>query len=459
MVMQLMQHQKDIISKAKGHNLLLAWDCGTGKTLAMLEILKSLHRPGFKVLVVCPILVISNAWVDHIENFTDFTYSIVHNTKPEKRITALRADANIYLINYEQFKSLSEEIRGMNFDMLIIDESSKLKANGTAITKCSLSFAGIRSKNYPRPSIVPHRYCLSGTPSPNGRHEYWGQVNFLQPGLLHPNYFVFRDQFFYSIPIGPGLKKWEFKKSKIAEFESTIAPAVDVALKDDCLDLPEMLDVYYTTELSNKEIFAYAKMKEELVLELGDITVLSQYQITKIQKLRQLACGFVFDNEKNVHWIVDKTAKDFALLELMEKLAGRSVVIWADFRPLYSHIRDLIGGECGIVDKEYGDPKQVLKDFTAGKIKVIVANPASCGHGINQWQNVASESIYYTNNWSWELRKQTGDRLHRIGQQNKVTNYHIVSRSTVDVILLSKTTSKKDQSDAILKHLKKGICG
>lgn len=452
-------HQTSAIKRARSKFLLLAHDPGLGKTYSMLAIFDEKKQliPGMRMLVVCPILVITNAWIPQIEEHTDFTYSVIYNTKPAKRLEALRKKADIYLINYEQFKSLSEEIRKTDFEMLVIDESSCMKSNRTAITKCMLSFAGFRSKEYKVVSHVPHRYCLSGSAAPNGRHEYWGQINFLQPGLLNTSFYAFRDQFFYSIPIGPGLKKWEFKRSKVAEFESTIAPAVDVALKDEIQDWPKSIDIRYTTELSNKEIAAYTRMKEELVLELGDITVLSQYQITKIQKLRQLACGFVFDNEKNVHWIVDKTAKDFALLELMEKLAGRSVVIWADFRPLYPHIRDVLDGKCAIVDKEFGDPNMALKLFTSGRTKVIVANPASCGHGIDGWQDVASEAIYYTDGWSWENRKQSGDRLDRMGQTKKVTNYHIVSRGTVDLVLLQNTTGKKDLSETILKHLKESF--
>jgi len=452
--MQLMSHQIKIIERAKTRNFLLAWEPGTGKTLAMLEILKQKYRPGFKTLVICPILVISNAWVGQIEEHTNFSYSVIYDAQPKKRLEKLRKDVDIYLINYEQFKILSEKIRAKNFDALIIDESSKLKSSRSQITKCSLSFAGFRSKNYPKPTIVPHRYALSGDPAPNSRDEFWGQISFVQPGLFNRNYYAFRDHFFYSIPLGPGLRKWEFRKSLIQEFETTVAPAVDVVRKEEALDLPPVMDVNYNVELSAKEFITYNLMKTTLVLELGDVQILSQYQISKMQKLRQLACGFIYDAEKNVHWIIKKTAKETALLELIEKLAGRSVVIWADFRPLYPRIRDLLGGKCAIVDKKYGDPQRILEDFTAGKNKIIIANPASCGHGIDKWQKVAFESIYYTDNWSWELRKQTGGRLHRIGQKNKVTNYHIIAQNTIDSVILQRTNNKKKLSELILKHLK-----
>jgi len=462
------KHQTSVVKRARCSNLLLAHDPGLGKTLSILKIFDNERKsfvltPGpnknrrFRMLVVCPILVISNAWIPQIEEHTFFIYSVIYNTKPKLRLEALRKDADIYLINPDQFKILSEEIREVDFNMLVIDESSCLKSNTTDMTKCTLSFAGFRSKNYKKASYVTHRYCLSGTPAPNGRHEYWGQVNFVQPELLNTNFYAFRDKFFYSINIGPGLRKWEFKKSMVREFETTIAPAVDVALNEEVQDWPESTDIYYTTPLSNKEKAAYTSMKEELVLEIGDVEVLSQYQITKLQKLRELACGFVFDIDKNVHWIVKKTAKDIALLELMDKLAGRSVVIWADFRPLYPHIRDLLKGKCEIVDKKYGDPVKVLDDFTAGRIKTIVVNPASCGHGIDGWQNVASEAIYYTDNWSWELRRQSSDRLNRIGQTNKVTNYHIVSEGTIDRVLLQATNDKRKLSDSILRHFKEGF--
>jgi len=452
----LKHHQIVAIERAKSENLLLDHEPGLGKTLTILKIFDDKHQlaPNMKMMVVCPILVISNAWIPHIEKYTDFTYSVVYSTNPKERLENLRKQAEIYLINYDQFKILAEDIRTTGIEMLVIDESSKLKDNRSTITKCTLSFAGFRSKKYSKTSYIPHRYGLTGLPAPNGRAEYWGQISYVQPGLLNPNFYAFRDKFFYSVNVGPGLRKWEFKKSMAKEFETTIAPAIDVALKKDIQDWPELLDIEYTTVLSAKEQAAYTTMKEELALEIGDIEILSQYQMTKLQKLRQLACGFIFDADKNVHWIVNKTAKDFALLELIEKLAGRSIVIWADFRPLYSHIQDVLKGCCRIVDKEFDDPKKVLKDFVAGRTKTIIANPASCGHGVDGWQKVASEAIYYTDNWSWEIRKQSGDRLDRMGQNNRVTNYHIVSKNTIDPLLLKKTTDKKILSDAILRHLK-----
>lgn len=451
---KLMDHQIAGIKRARTTNLLLAWEPGLGKTLAALEIFREKWVPGFKALVVCPILTIKNAWVDHIEKFTEFTYSIIYSVKPKKRRENLQVEADIYLINKEQFKILSEDIRVKNFDMIILDESSGIKNHKSAITKCSISFAGIRSKNYPKPTTVPHRYCLSGTPSPNGREEFWGQITFCQPGLFHTNFYPFRDRFFYSISMGPGMRKWIFKDHTATEFETTMKPAIDVVRKADALDLPPVVDQYYNIDLSSKEMAAYKQMKETLVLEFEGVMVLSQYQITKIQKLRQLACSFVFDQDHKDHWVVDKTAKDDALLELLDKLSGRSVVIWVDFRPLFSHLSLLLNEKCVILDQQYGSPEEALRKFRAEEVKIIIANPASAGHGINGWQNVASEAIYYTSNWSYELRTQSSGRLDRIGQKNKVTNFYLIAKNTVDSLICQKVESKKQLSDLVLNHLR-----
>lgn len=479
----LLHHQKNVIERARSTNLLLAHDPGTGKTLSILEIFRYKRRDSmrfsgvlrghiaegqyvphseehfkpFNMLVICPIRCIENAWIPQIEKFTDFTYSVVYDTKPKARREKLKVEADIYLVNTAQFKILSEDIRAKNFDILVIDESSCMKNHKSAITKCILSFAGIKSKNYQKTSTVPHRYCMSGTPAPNDRDEYWAQINFVQSGLFHQNFYAFRDRFFYSIPMGPGMRKWVFKNYMADEFTTTMAPAIDVVRKADALDLPLVTDQYYNIDLSSKEAEAYRQMREELVIELGDVLVLSQFQITKIQKLRQLACGFVFDLDHKDHWIVGKyglTSKDEVLLELLEKLSGRSVVIWVDFRPLFSHLSLLLGKKCGIIDKEYGDPDEVLGKFVSRELKIIIANPASCGHGIDGWQDVASEAIYYTNNWSLEKTEQSAGRLDRMGQKNKVTNYHIVAKDTVDNLICQKVRDKKILSDMVLNHLR-----
>lgn len=498
MKVELLQHQKAAIKRARGVNLLLAHEPGTGKTLSILEIFREkrertsrtaviydefvsseevariakmnlsgivlVNDPAkikeikmgdkLKMLVVCPILCIENAWIPQIQKFTDFTYSVIYDKSPKRRLEKLHSNADIHLVNTAQFKILSNAIREQHYDMLVVDESSCMKNHKSITTKCLLSFAGIRSKNYQNPVTIPHRYCMSGTPAPNDRNEYWAQITFCQFGLFHQNFFAFRDRFFYSIPMGPGMRKWVFKNHMATEFETTMAPAIDVVRKNDALDLPGIVDQYYNVDLSKIEADKYKQMKEELVVEFGDVTVLSQYQITKIQKLRQLACGFVFDLDHKDHWVVDKTSKDEVLLEILDKLAGRSVVIWVDFRPLFLHLHLLLGKKCGIIDKAYGDPEHTLKDFASGKLKIIVANPASCGHGIDGWQNVASEAIYYTDNWSLEKTEQSSGRLDRMGQKNKVTNYHIVARDTVDSLICQKVQDKKKLSDMVLNHLR-----
>lgn len=493
-----LKHQIAGTKRARGANLLLAWDPGCCKTLSILDIFRE-KREGrnrtvifydetasqedidaiakmdlssivqvsepekfhqvslptkLKMLVVCPIRCIENAWIPQIRQYTNYTYSVIYDKSPKRRIEKLHSEADIHLVNSAQFKILSTAIREQNYDMLVIDESSCMKSHDTDTTKCILSFAGIRSKKYQKPTTVPHRYCLSGTPAPNGREEYWAQITFVQPGLFHQNFFAFRDRFFYSIPMGPGMRKWVFKDYTADEFTTTMAPAIDVVRKDEALDLPGVIDQYYNIDLSSKEAATYKQMKEELVVEFGDVMILSPFQMTKIQKLRQLACGFIYDQEHNAHWVVDKTAKDDALLEILDKLAGRSVVIWADFRPLYEHLRLLLGEKCGIIDKKFGNPDDTLKDFVSRKLKIIVANPASCGHGIDGWQNVASEAIYYTDNWSLEKAQQSGGRLDRMGQKHKVTNYHIVARNTVDPLICQKVQSKKELSDMVLNHLR-----
>ena len=92
-----------------------------------------------------------------------------------------------------------------------------------------------------------------------------------------------------------------------------------------------------------------------------------------------------------------------------------------------------------IVDK-FQEPDNPLRFF--------VGQPRTGGYGITL--TAANTVIYYSNSYDLEIRLQSEDRAHRIGQTNKVTYIDLVSPDTIDEKILIALKSKIDIAGQVL---------
>ena len=151
----LRDYQKDICNKAlNADSYGIFADTGTGKTLMGLEVTRFYN----KSIVLCPLSVIETAWIDDCRKFypNRKIINVWGNSKAE-RLKHLNTEADIYVMNYDSFKILRNEIRKAKFDCIVVDESSVMKNMKSQITAMLLDIA----------TITPHRFVLSGCPTPN----------------------------------------------------------------------------------------------------------------------------------------------------------------------------------------------------------------------------------------------------------------------------------------------------
>ena len=64
------------------------------------------------------------------------------------------------------------------------------------------------------------------------------------------------------------------------------------------------------------------------------------------------------------------------------------------------------------------------------KCRFFVGNPTTGGYGLTL--TAAKYVIYYSNNYNLEVRKQSEDRAHRIGQTKNVVYIDIMAKDTID---------------------------
>lgn len=448
--MKLFNHQQFALDIAKSRNVALFHDCGTGKTLTALSIIK--HYGG-KALVVCPLSIIEAAWISDCKKFTPELDIVSLCDKPKVRDARLKEQHDIYVVSFETFRNMFEQLQAKQFNTLIVDESSKMKDNKSKITRALLTMAGIKSKAYKVGWIIPNRFVLSGTPAPNDESEYWSQIKFITGKgdyVFSDNFYCFRNRYFSEFRL-PTFSKWTFRKNLKNEFMANLAKVSHTVKKEDAIDLPEQMHEIRNIQLSAAELFAYTAMKDDLVLRFGDEAVLATTALVEVMKLRQLTSGFVygFDGTHNVG-----KSKLTELLSLLDEIGNKQVIVWANFQDEIKTILEALKQRAtvGAIWGDATDRQQIISDFQQGKLQYIVCNPMSAAHGLT-FTN-CSYAIYYSLNYSYELQKQSQDRIHRIGQTKKCTYYYLVAKGTVDEVIYNAVAKKSNLSNGILEYLK-----
>ncbi|RKY03617.1 MAG: hypothetical protein DRP56_10990 [Planctomycetota bacterium] len=374
----------------------------------------------------------------------------------KKRLAALKQDADIYLVNFESFRGLFSEIQAKGFEVLIVDESSKMKNPSSQTTRALLALAGVYSrgkgKKFAVNTPVAHRYVLTGTPAPNDRSEYWAQLTFIAPNeVFSDNFYVFRNRYFTAKPLGrTGISLWNFTKCEylVDEFAAKMAPVCDVVSKEDAVDLPPQVHERRGIQLSQPEQAAYDQFHRDLVLRFANEEILATTALTEIMKSRQLTSGFCY-GDTGVHQV--GKSKLTELLSLIEEIGDKPIIIWCNFRHeiqllLYA-LPDSAALWSGTNDRD-----EVIAGFKDGKYQYLVANPQSAAHGLT-FVN-CSYAVYFSLTYSFELAKQSQDRIHRIGQDSKCTYYYLIAKDTIDEVIYAAVQEKKALSEAVLSHLK-----
>ncbi len=456
--MELFSHQHHGLSLGQAGNRAFFWECGTGKTLLALKLIEYWRSQGIgPALVACPLSIIDSAWLADGRPFTP-KLSIVSlwAKSPSERRRRLQQDHDIYVVNVEGLKMLYADIVAKDLGVLIVDESSKMKNPRSQITKALLSLAGVsfRGSTFRCDRPIPNRYCLSGTPAPNDESEYWAQIKFITgPGntCFHDNFYAFRSQYFHGAPIGcTGQTMWKFRNSMREQFQAAMAPATHVVRKVDCLDLPKQIHQIRTVHLSQAERQAYDTFEQDLVLRFNDQIVLGTTALTEVMKLRQLTSGFAYSEAGEI--IQTGTSKLAELQSLLDEIGPHQVIIWANFR---AEIQQLLQALPGAVALWSGtsDREQVIEAFKSGRIQYLIANPQSAGHGLT-FVN-CHYAIYYSLSYSYELQKQSEDRIHRIGQNTPCDYFYLLADRTVDEIVYRAVRKKGDMSNATLAYLRR----
>lgn len=464
---KLMPHQlaaKEIIKSHPACGLFM--DMGTGKTFTTLTAIYELREPG-SVLVIAPLNIARSVWIDEIKKWGfPFRYkSLVINEKGSKLTKKKRLEIYdqvltekpaIYFVNPELIKDMVDYYSNKGvvwpFPTIVIDEMQRFKSPK------SVRFEALKR-------ILPYtrrRIGLTGTPAPNGLLDLWAQMFILDFGKrLGTSFTRYRDTFFYSNTIVNNIPV-NFKPRQGAE--NVIYNLIDditVSVKNTVIALPPLSMREFKVYMSPQETKLYNKMKSDHVLEFTDGEVTAKNAGALAMRLSQLASGAIYvkSEQPNANGTIDvsqtttfvHTAKVDAAISVVEN-TSTPVLIGYHFK---SDLEMLLKGfkTAKIEAVKFDGTAEMVHAWNDKKIRVMLIQPASAGHGLNLQQG-GHTLIWFSLPQSLEEYQQANARLYRKGQTEPVQIYHLITDDTIDSKIWKMLQNKAMTQDELLEAVK-----
>lgn len=445
---QLYKHQvasADLI--VNNYSAAIFADMGTGKTASTLT---AIHDLIFDYLEVQHVLVISTkkiaetVWHNEIktwEHTKKITYSRVIGTA-KQREKALEKNAMIYIIGRDNVKWLCNYVDNLSkFDMIVLDESTSFKNPDSQRFKYLRKYI----------KYIKRRVILTGTPRPNNISDLWSQVFLLDNGMrLERTITEFRKKYLTSNSYG-GFTKYEEREGAKEQIYNRLSDISIVLKGSDYLDLPAVTIIDRWVTLPKKAMSEYKTLLKNYVTYLEETEISAINAAVLTNKLTQFANGRVYDDNKDVKVVHNSKLDMFN--EIVE--ASNSPVFVA-----YNFISDkdamIESLEKRKVNYRILKNDKDVQDWNTGKIDVMLAHPASAGHGLNL-QFGGYTLIWYGLTWSLELYQQMNARLNRPGQKHPVMIYRILTENTIDIRMLYTIERKDNNQNDMLNILKEII--
>jgi len=413
---------------------------GLGKTVSTLTALAELidGMEVHKALIIAPLRVANSVWAQEAAQWehTRHLRVAVCTGSETRRRAGLAAAADLYVINRENVPWLVKHYgRKWPFDCVVIDEASSFKNSKSQ---------RFRALKRVRPQIN-RMIQLTGTMAPNGLVDLWAQAYLLDQGQrLCRTKTAFLQKWFdadfmgYNYTPRPGADK---------EIHAQLEDLALTMLADDYLDMPKRVDVAVPVALPAKVQREYVSLEREFLVELENADIAALSAATLANKLLQFCNGAIYDEEGQAHEL--HSAKLDALAEIVDDNAGENILVAYNYKTDLARLRKRFPQAVVL-----GKDQQTIDDWNAGKIPMLLAHPASAGHGLNL-QRGGSMIVWFGLNWSLELYQQFNGRLHRQGQTKPVRIVHLVAAGCIDERVMKVIEGKDHTQAALQEALKK----
>ena len=428
--MELRPYQKRIANWLCQHpRACLSVGMGLGKTAAVLHFLDYTRRlyPHATALIVAPKRVSETVWLPEAEKWELWQLRANMILVTSKNKQDADSEAPVKVVSRDNVGLFA----GKHFDVLVMDELTSFKNLKSQRTKAVLAVDADR------------RIGLTGTFAPNGLLDTYAQL--AACGIASADehdYYAWRGRWFVNANQGRPVAFPDWKPRHGTTAETALAPwlgDIITLTTEDYLQLPPMQTQTVEVELTKAERKAYddlvATLHFELPGGLDDFTVSEKARFAKVQTL---CSGFVYDrdgdySEAGVVRIKGGGAKIAAAVEFCRRAAGEgeSVLLFYNYRETALWLGEELAKEGLRFASVNGSNLDWLGLWNGGELDVLVANPASAGHGLNL-QAGGHIVLWLELTYNYEYYAQANARLHRTGQMQPVQVWHLVAKDTVD---------------------------
>ena len=432
-------HGVEWLLKLREMNLggILADDMGLGKTLQVIAYLESvdLNAP---CLIVTPTSLILN-WENEFKKFdSNLKIISIHGSKASREKLLEDVKNKIVITSYDYLKRDIELYEKIEFDTIILDEAQYIKNHKTKIAQ---TVKKIFSK---------YKIALTGTPIENTLAELWSIFDFLMRGyLFHYEYFYK----YYERAI-----VLEEDEKVVERLKKMVEPFILRRLKRDVLtELPEKIEETFFINLSEDEKNLYQanliKINEILAQNIGSNNKIEVLAI--LTKLRQLCIDprLVYENTSN------SSSKIKSCMQLILKSIDNKekILLFSSF----TSVLDIISEECDKLSIPYftltgstnkTKRKELVDEFQDGRVPLFLISLKAGGTGLNLTK--ASVVIHIDPWWNISAQNQATDRAYRIGQENTVQVFNLITKNTIEEKILNLQGKKKELSDIFVEDSK-----
>ena len=446
------KHQRDALNEsAEKVQWAYFMEMGTGKTKVTIDNMSYLffQRKINAALIIAPKSVYT-IWETEIEtHMPDVLKKRIYKWNLDKPKDYYKLNEfqhlRIFLINVEAlstkrgFDACVDYLTKNKLNFVVLDESTTIKNKSAKRTK---NILGLRKLSH-------MRRILTGSPITKSPLDLFTQCQFLSPELLgFSSYLAFRNRYaeMTDIPVGSGrfisvpkyYKRLEELEIKLKQFATRIR-------KDQCLDLKPKVRSKRYIELEGESKKIYDRLRTSALAIVEDSTISFSNKLTEIIKLHQVCNGFTKDDDGKMLPLHDQKIK--TLHEVIEESDGK-IIIWANYLwNIHQIIHSLkskygeesvvsIFGEVGVEDRK----KAVELFQNDSNVRFFVGNPTTGGFGLTL--TACNTVVYFSNNYNLEVRMQSEDRAHRMGQKGTVVYVDIVAKNTLDEAIMKSLINK-----------------
>ncbi len=434
-------HQRRAILRAiREKRLGIAAEAGGGKTLIALEIARFFSR----TLILVPPGIADGYVEDFREFYSGIRFNLVsvYQESVRDRAEFLGRPGHVYIQSPHTLQGNLADILEKPWACIIVDESTRFKNPDSRFAKTLLNEVAPR---------IPHRYILTADPKPNTAGDIWAQAKFLDPNVFG-TYNAFATEF--------GSKgRWGFTFDDPAKVEKCLERASSVfeVISEDEFwpNRPKHIMTRVSVKLEGEQkaqydsLLANSRMRFEGREDIKIKTAMEQ-----VMKLRQLTGGACYDNSHRRKPVQFGVAKIAPLKDIIRNHLDSQIVIWRHFQyedDLLAYWLTRWNLSYGIYNGRSAESLQARYNFRRGRLKVLVTNAATAGHGV-RFDN-ANVAVYYTLDRNPDTHYQSTRRLYRKPQTKDVYTYFLLAKGTIDEEILNHLEGKITERELLYNVL------